>query len=57
MSPRVNFTSYARWCLTHPRLTGILMLVAAGAAILRREAVAAALFSGMVGGFGLSGSV
>ncbi len=46
-----------KWCLTHPGLTAGIMVVATGAATLRREAIAAALLSGIVVGFGLSGSV
>ncbi len=49
--------SYLRWWLTHPGLAAGLMVVGTGGAILLREAVAAALLSGLVVGFALSGSV
>lgn len=49
--------SYAKWSLTRPGTAAGIMVVAAGAAILQREPLAAASLSGVVVGFGLSGSV
>ncbi len=55
--PTTSARSYPRWWLTPPGLTAGLLVVGTGAAILLREVVAAALLSGIVAGFGLSGSV
>ncbi len=55
--PTTSAQSYLRLWLTHPGLTAVLMVVGTGIAILLREAVAAALLSGLVVGLALSGSV
>lgn len=48
---------YPSWRLTHPLLTAGLMVATTGAAVLQRDVVPAALLSGVVAGFALSGSV
>ncbi|MDP8927906.1 MAG: hypothetical protein M3O70_04820 [Actinomycetota bacterium] len=53
----MNAATWARRRLAHPGLLAGVVVAAAVGAIVEREDVAAVLLSGVVVGFGLSGSV